>query len=178
RRRWLLGEGVEDLDPGQLEVFDVAGDHGHAVHSCCCRDERVDDREGLRVLLAAPGGGDREGDRENAVLESRLYVAEPALEGRGLVLVAPDADPRDPLLDLPQGQYGDMQPVRRRGRDPAGYGRRRLALARLRQHVGVEQVGHGPASRSTARPKSALRPASTSAKTSAAAASSFGPPSR
>ena len=76
--RPLLGEGVENLDPGQFEVLDVAGDYGHAVHSRRGCDERVDDREGLRVLQTAPGGGDGEGDRENAVFESCLHVPEPA----------------------------------------------------------------------------------------------------
>src|SRR6266568_2520663 len=174
----LLSEGVEHLYSGQLKVLDVAGDHGHAVYPRRCCNERVDHREGLRVLLTAPGSGDREGDRENPILEPGLHIPEPALEGGSLVPVSPAADSRDPLLDLAQGQHGDVQPARRRGRDPVGYARRRLALARLRQHVGVEQVGHVPASRSTARPKSALRSASISAKTSAMPSSSLGPPSR
>ena len=136
-----------------------------------CRDERVNHREGLRVLLTAPGSSDREGDRENPVFEPGLHVPEPALKGGGLMPVSPAADSRNPLLDLAQGQHGDMQPVRRRGRDPAGYPRRWLALARLRQHISVKQVSHMPASMSTIRPKSALRSASISAKTSAASPS-------
>jgi hypothetical protein len=59
----LFSEGVEHLDSGQLKVLDVAGDHGHAMHPRRCCNERVDHREGLRVLLTAPGSGDREGDR-------------------------------------------------------------------------------------------------------------------
>ena len=47
-----------------------------------------------------------------------------------------------------------------------------------RTNVGVEQVGHMPASSSTAHPKSALRSASISAKTSVVPSSSFGPPNR
>src|SRR5579859_8048037 len=174
----LLGEGAERLDSGQFKILHVAGDHGHAVHPRCCRDERVDHRYGLRVLLTAPGSGDREGDRENPVFEPGLHFPEPALKGGRLMQVSPAANFRDPLLDLAQGQHGDVQPVRRRGRDPVGYTRRWLALACLRQHIGVEQVCHVPASRSTIRPKSALRSASISAKTSAALSSSFGPPSR
>ncbi len=49
----LLSEGVEDLDSGQLKVLDVASDHGHAMHPRRCCNERVDHREGLRVLLTA-----------------------------------------------------------------------------------------------------------------------------
>jgi hypothetical protein len=35
--------------------------------------------------------------------------------------ITPAADSRNPLLDLAQSQHGDMQPTRRRGRDPADY---------------------------------------------------------
>ena len=59
----LLSEGVERLDSGQLKVLDIAGDDGHGMHPRRCRNERVDHREGLRVLLTTPGSGDREGDR-------------------------------------------------------------------------------------------------------------------
>jgi hypothetical protein len=45
--------------------------------------------------------------------------------------VFPAANSRDPLLDLGQSQHGDVQPVRRRARDPVGYTRRWLALAGL-----------------------------------------------
>jgi hypothetical protein len=82
------------------------------VHAGFCRDEGVDHREGLCVLLTAPGSGDRESDRENPVFEPGLHIPEPALEGRGLVPVSPAANSRDSLLDLAQGQYGDMEPVR------------------------------------------------------------------
>ncbi len=97
-----LSERVEHLDSGQLKVLDVAGDHGHAVYPRRCCDERVDHREGLRILLTAPGRGDREGDRENSILESGLHIPEPALEGGRLVPVSPAANSRDPLLDLAQ----------------------------------------------------------------------------
>jgi hypothetical protein len=70
-----------------------------------CRDERVNHRQGLRVLLTAPGSSDRDSDRENPVLEPGLHVPEPALKGGGLLLVTPAADSRDPLLDLAQAQH-------------------------------------------------------------------------
>ena len=54
----LLGEGVERLDSSQFKILHVAGDHGHAVHPRCGRNERVDHRDGLRVLLTAPGDSD------------------------------------------------------------------------------------------------------------------------
>jgi hypothetical protein len=76
----LLSEGVENPDSGQLEVLDVAGDHGHAVHPRRCCNERVDHRERMRVRLTAPGSGDREGDREHPVLEPGLHIPEPAFE--------------------------------------------------------------------------------------------------
>ena len=38
----LLSEGVEHLDSGRLEVLDIAGNHGHAVHPRRGRNERVD----------------------------------------------------------------------------------------------------------------------------------------
>src|SRR5689334_15200776 len=60
----LPGERIEDRDSGWLEVLDVAGDYGQAVNPGRGGDEGVDDREGLRVLLAAPGGGDRERNRQ------------------------------------------------------------------------------------------------------------------
>ena len=91
------------MDSGQFEVLDVAGDHGHAVHSRRCRDKRVDHREGLRVLLTTPGGGDGESDWENSVFEPGLHIPESALEGGGLVLVSPAANSRDSLFDLAQG---------------------------------------------------------------------------
>src|SRR5690242_6112339 len=134
--------------------------------------------------MASPGGGDGEGDRENPVLEPNLEVLEPAFQGSHLVPVSPAAAPRDPPLDLAQGQHGDVHPVGRRGGDPFGDAHGRLALARLRQHVGVEQVGHALASRSPAFPRSmgrsrsVLRSASISAKTSIILSSTFGPPSK
>src|SRR5690242_271226 len=79
----LRGEGVEDRDPGLLVVLDVAGDHGQAVDLRRGGDERVDWREGLLLWLASPGGGDREGDRENPVLEPGLEVLEPAFQEIG-----------------------------------------------------------------------------------------------
>ena len=130
--QFLFSEGIEDWDSGQFEVLDIAGDYGHAVHSRRCRDERVDYREGPRVLLTAPIGGDREGDREYPVLEPGLQVLEPALEGGGLTLVSPAANSGDPLPDLPYGQHGDVQPAWGCGRDPADYACRRLALAGFR----------------------------------------------
>ena len=99
------------MDPGQLKVLDVAGDHGHAMHPRRCRNKRVDHREGLRVLLTAPGRGNREGDRENPIFEPGLHIPEPALERGSLVPVPPAANSRDPLLDRAQGQYRDMQLV-------------------------------------------------------------------
>src|SRR6266849_7817684 len=113
----LLSEGVEDLDSGQLEVLDVAGDHGHAVYPRRCCNERVDHREGLRVLLTAPGSGDREGDRENPVLEPGLHIPEPALEGGSLVPVSPAANPsRSPARSRPGS-------ARRRAAGPAAWPR-------------------------------------------------------
>jgi len=106
-----LSERVEHRDSGQLKVPGVAGDHGHAVHSRRGRDERVDHRQGLRILLTAPGRGNREGDGKNPVLEPGLHIPEPALERRSLVLVSAAANSRDPLLDRAQGQYRDMQLV-------------------------------------------------------------------
>jgi hypothetical protein len=41
------------------------------------------------VLLTTPGGGDRQGDRENPVFEPGLHVPKPALERGSLVPVAP-----------------------------------------------------------------------------------------
>ena len=76
----LVSEGVEYLDPGQIKVLDVAGDHGHTVHPRRRRDERVDHRERLGVLLTAPDRGDAESDGENPVLETGLDIPEPALE--------------------------------------------------------------------------------------------------
>ena len=58
--------------------------------------------------------------------QSTGRVQLPAFEGGSLVPVSPAANSRDPLLDLAQGQHGDVQPVRRRGRDPVGYARRWL----------------------------------------------------
>src|ERR1700733_7925949 len=173
----LVSEGTENVDSSPLKVLDVAGDHGHAVDPRRCRNKRVDHRERLGVLLTAPGRGDAESDGENPVFERGLDIPEPALERGSLVPVSPAANSRDPLLNFAHGQHGDVQPVGRRGCDRLGYARRRLELARLRQHVGGEQVRHRSASRSTARPKSALRSASTSAKT-LAMSSSFGPPSK
>jgi hypothetical protein len=127
----LVSERVEDPDGDQLEIFDVAGDDGQVVHLRGGRDERVDHREGLRGLLAAPGGGDPEGDWENTVFESGLDVVEPLIEGGRLRPVAPGAHSGDPPADLPQRQHGDVQAVRWRGRDPAGHARSRPAFPRL-----------------------------------------------
>jgi hypothetical protein len=102
----LFGEGVEDRDSGQFEVLDVAGDYGHTVHPRRCGDERVDYRERLRVLLTAPGCGDREGDREHPVFEPDLHIPEPAFEGGGLVLVS-----RPRTLAIPCGERDDAQVV-------------------------------------------------------------------
>ena len=46
------------MDSGQFKVLHVAGDHGQAVYLRCCRNERVDHREGTHVLLTTPGSGD------------------------------------------------------------------------------------------------------------------------
>jgi hypothetical protein len=72
----LPGERIEDRDSGWLEVLDVAGDHGQAVDLRRGGDEGVDWRERLLLWLASPGGGDREGDRENPVHEPGLEVVE------------------------------------------------------------------------------------------------------
>lgn len=85
----------------------------------------------------APGGGDREGDREHPVPKPGLQVPEPALEGGGLVLVSPAANPRNPLPDLPHGQHGDVQQAWGRGRDSAGYACRRHGTERAPRHVKV-----------------------------------------
>src|ERR1022692_131633 len=77
---------------GQVKVLDVACDHDHAVHPRRCRDERVDHGERLGVLLPAPGSGDREGDWENTVFESCLYIPEPAFKGRSQLRIAPTAN--------------------------------------------------------------------------------------
>ncbi len=72
------------------------------------------------MLLTAPGSGNGKGHRQNPVFEPGLHAPEPALESSGPIPVSPAADSRDPLLDLAYGQHGDVQPVRRRGRGPAG----------------------------------------------------------
>src|SRR5271155_1338451 len=96
------------------------------------RDERVHHRDGRCVLLTAPGGGNAEGHWQDPILEPGLYLPEPALEGEGLVPVPPAENSGDPLLDLAQGEHGDVQLARRRGRDPIRDAYRWLAPARLR----------------------------------------------
>src|SRR6202042_257043 len=98
--------------------------------------------KGLHALLAAPRSGDRESDREDPIFEADLNLLEPALQGSSLMPISPVAFPCDPPPDLSQGEHGDVQLLRRRGRDPAGYAHRGLALTSLRHDIGVKQVGH------------------------------------
>jgi hypothetical protein len=60
---------VEHLDPGMLKILDVARNDRHPVNPSCSGDQRVDDREGLLVLLASPGGPHWKGYRQDPVRE-------------------------------------------------------------------------------------------------------------
>jgi hypothetical protein len=80
-------KGLSTWTPASSKSLTFAGDHGHVVHPRRRRDERVNHRKGLGVLLAAPGSGDRESDREDSVFEPGFHILKPAFKGGVLLAV-------------------------------------------------------------------------------------------
>jgi hypothetical protein len=94
--QWLLvclvPEGVKNLDTCSLEVLGVPRDNRQAVHLGSGSDQPVYDGKRLRVLLAPPGGGDRQRDGQDPVRESELDFPQPALKARRLLIVSATAN--------------------------------------------------------------------------------------
>jgi hypothetical protein len=83
----LVSEGVKNLNPCSLEVLGVPRDNRQAVHLGGGSDQPVYDGKRLRVLLAPPGGGDRQRDGQDPVRESELDLPQPARKA-GCLLVS------------------------------------------------------------------------------------------
>jgi len=94
------------------------------------------------LLLAPPGGRHGSCYRQDTALEPRFRLLEPAFDGGSLLAIAPASYARNALLDLSQGKHRYVKSIWRSRVDPIDDTGIRLALARLGQHIGIQQKGH------------------------------------